>query len=73
MITVEFLGPIGLDLLHIDASTFSEVSEYLKQFEELALWLPVCAVALNDALITDRNIVLADGDRISLLPPVCGG
>lgn len=73
MITVEFLGPIGLEPLQLNVSTFTELSERLSQNEEIAFWLPVCAVALNDTLINDRTIPLSDGDRVSLLPPVCGG
>ena len=73
MITVEFLGPIGLNSLQIDVSTFDELSAHLGSNEEIAFWLPVCAVAINDILISDRSISLKDGDRISLLPPVCGG
>lgn len=73
MITVEFLGPIGIDPLHIDAVTFDELSSHLNQNEEIAFWLPVCAVAINDTLISDRSMPLNDGDRVSLLPPVCGG
>lgn len=73
MITVEFLGPIGLNPLQIDVATFEELSAHLRKNEEIAFWLPVCAVAINDTLITDRSISLNNGDRISLLPPVCGG
>lgn len=73
MITVEFLGPIGLSPLEIDVSTFDELSAHLSSNEEIAFWLPVCAVAINDTLVSDRSIPLNDGDRISLLPPVCGG
>ncbi|WP_439959493.1 MoaD/ThiS family protein [Sulfurospirillum diekertiae] len=33
----------------------------------------MCAVALNDTLVCDLNIPLSKDDKISLLPPVCGG
>lgn len=73
MVTVEFLGPIGLEPMKLEASSFDEVSQLLYPHKDLAEWLPICAVALNDILINDRSISLSDGDRISLLPPVCGG
>ena len=73
MITVEFLGPIGIAPMPMEVTTFDELSEQLMKSEEIAFWLPVCAVAINDTLIHDRSTPLCDGDRVSLLPPVCGG
>ncbi|WP_171822476.1 MoaD/ThiS family protein, partial [Campylobacter jejuni] len=35
--------------------------------------LELCAVSLNDEIIFDENTKLKDGDKIALLPPVCGG
>lgn len=73
MVKVEFLGPIGKDSIELEAKTLAEVSQILKQDDELKEWLDKCAVALNDTMIKDLNIELSDGDKISLLPPVCGG
>lgn len=73
MITVEFLGPIGLEPIELEAASFDDISHLLYSHKDLIEWLPICAVALNDTLISDRTIPLCDGDRISLLPPVCGG
>ncbi|MFK5974878.1 MAG: MoaD/ThiS family protein [Sulfurovum sp.] len=73
MIRVEFLGPIGKEPIDIEASSLADVSQKLKQDESLSLWLDKCAVALNDSMVNDLSIELKDGDRVSILPPVCGG
>jgi len=73
MIRVEFLGPIGKEPIEMEAKSLADVSQRLKQDESLSLWLDKCAVALNDNMVSDLNTVLEDGDRVSILPPVCGG
>lgn len=73
MIKVEFLGPIGKAPIEMDAKTLAEVSAKLKEDESLASWLGKCAVALNDTMVNDLTITLKEGDRVSILPPVCGG
>ena len=73
MIKVEFLGPIGKAPIEIEADTLADVSAKLKEDSTLAQWLDRCAVALNDNMVNDLNIVLKEGDRVSILPPVCGG
>jgi len=73
MIKVEFLGPIGRDSIEMEASTLADVSTKLKEYSDLASWLDKCAVALNDTMVNDLSIALQDGDRVSILPPVCGG
>ncbi len=73
MVTVEFLGPIGKAPLSVDITNLSELSEILKNDESLKDWLLNSAVAINDILVQDKSISLKDGDKISLLPPVCGG
>lgn len=73
MVHVEFLGPIGLDTMHIEASTLQELKVALKKVPQLHAWLENSAVAVNDVLINDIHTRLNDGDRISILPPVCGG
>ena len=73
MITVEFLGPIKKPVLTINASTLHDVARVLKEDSEMAQWIDSCAVAVNDALVASLDTVLKDGDRVSLLPPVCGG
>ena len=73
MIKVEFLGPISREAMQLDATTLADVANELKKDEALNEWLQSCAVAVNDALTDDLSMVLKDGDKVSLLPPVCGG
>jgi len=73
MVKVEFLGPIGKAPMEMEASTLADVSAQLKEDASLIKWLDKCAVALNDTMVNDLTTVLNDGDRISILPPVCGG
>ncbi len=73
MVKVEFLGPISKDPLEIEATTLRAVSAQLKEDEVISEWLSKCAVALNDTMVNDLDTPLKDGDKISILPPVCGG
>jgi molybdopterin synthase sulfur carrier subunit len=73
MVTVEFLGPIGKAPIEMEASTLADVAAKLKENADVAEWLTKCAVALNDTMVNDLNTPLKDGDKISILPPVCGG
>ena len=73
MVKVEFLGPIGKAPVEMEAATLAEVAAKLKEEDELRDWLDKCAVALNDTMVNDLTTQLKDGDRISILPPVCGG
>lgn len=73
MITVEFLGPIGKEPVEVDIDRLDKLSEVLKDDESLKPWLENSAVAVNDMLVQDKTIALKSGDKVSLLPPVCGG
>jgi molybdopterin synthase sulfur carrier subunit len=73
MITIEFLGPIGKADIEMEAKNLSEVSLKLKEDSSLNTWLDKCAVAVNDVMVNDLFILLKDGDKVSILPPVCGG
>ena len=73
MAKVEFLGPLGRPSIEVDISNLSELKTFFKEDKELQDWLGICAVALNDTLVCDLNIPLSKEDKISLLPPVCGG
>jgi len=73
MVRVEFLGPIARDTIEIEATTLKEVSEHLKRDDSLVDWLPKCAVAINDIMVSQLDSRLEDGDKITILPPVCGG
>ncbi len=73
MVKVEFLGPIGKAPVEMEAETLADVAEKLQEDGTVKEWLPKCAVALNDTMVSDLNTSLKDGDKISVLPPVCGG
>jgi molybdopterin synthase sulfur carrier subunit len=73
MVTIEFLGPIQKAPLTLEAASLREVATLLQQDKEMAQWLENCAVAINDTLVASLDRVLNDGDKVSLLPPVCGG
>ena len=73
MIKVEFLGPIGKAPVEMEAATLAEVAAKLKEDAALSSWLEKCAVALNDTMVKDLDTPLKEGDRVSILPPVCGG
>ncbi len=73
MVTVEFLGPIGKNPMNLDIENLSQLSDILKDDKQISSWLENCAVAINDKLVNSKDISLSDGDKISLLPPVCGG
>ncbi|WP_300368344.1 MoaD/ThiS family protein [Hydrogenimonas sp.] len=73
MVKVEFLGPIGKAPVEIDARTLADVAKVLKEDPEIAKWLEQSAVAVNDTMVNSLDFPLKDGDRVSLLPPVCGG
>ena len=73
MVDVEFLGPINKEPMKVDITNLSELSEILKNDEQVLTWLDTCAVAINDTLVSKKDIELSQGDKISLLPPVCGG
>ncbi len=73
MVKVEFLGPIGKTPLELDITNLNQLSDILKEDETIKEWLANSAVAINDILVKDKSIELKDGDKISLLPPVCGG
>ena len=73
MVKIEFLGPINKESMNLDINNLSQLSEILKNDKDISTWLDSCAVAINDTLISSKDIELKDGDRVSLLPPVCGG
>jgi molybdopterin synthase sulfur carrier subunit len=73
MVKVEFLGPINKEDMNLDIKSLNELSEILKNDKEVSTWLETCAVAINDTLVCSKDIELKDGDKVSLLPPVCGG
>ena len=73
MVRVEFLGPIQKDALELEISNLNELAKILQDDSELSEWLKNSAVAVNDTLVSSLECELKDGDKVSLLPPVCGG
>ena len=73
MVEIEFLGPIKMENLKLEATNLSEVKEKLGEYAQLKEWLKICAVAVNDEIASSLDAPLKDGDKISILPPVCGG
>jgi len=73
MVKIEFLGPINKENLELEISNLSQLATILKNDNEVCTWLKTCAIAINDTLISSKDVQLKDGDKISLLPPVCGG
>ena len=73
MVKVEFLGPIGKEPIELDIGSLEELSNELKNDEVISSWLAKCAVAVNDVMVDDLTMKLKSGDRVSVLPPVCGG
>jgi len=73
MVTIEFLGPIQKEKISLEAATLNDVAQHLSKDAELRTWIDTCAVAVNDVMVMDLNTKLSSGDKVSLLPPVCGG
>ncbi len=73
MAKVEFLGPLNRESIEVDIKSLNELKEMFKDDKELQEWLEICAVAVNDSLVCSLDVKIESGDKISLLPPVCGG
>jgi len=73
MVRVEFLGPIQKESLELEIENLNELAAVLQEDSELTEWLTNSAVAVNDTIVSSLDVTLKDGDKISLLPPVCGG
>lgn len=73
MVTIEFLGPIEKASIELDIYSLSELKAHLQKDETLEEWLGLCAVAVNDEIVSSVDTPLKDGDKITLLPPVSGG
>ena len=73
MVKVEFLGPIQKEPLELEITNLNELAKILQDDAQMQEWLENSAVAVNDTLVSSREYELKDGDKVSLLPPVCGG
>jgi len=73
MIKIEFLGPINKEAIDLDITSLKELSDFMLQDSELKEWALNSAVAVNDKIVSNLDYPLKDGDKVSILPPVCGG
>ncbi|MCF6173976.1 MAG: MoaD/ThiS family protein [Campylobacteraceae bacterium] len=73
MARIEFLGPIDKEAQELDINNLSELKEIFSKDEKLQEWLGICAVAVNDVIVKSLDFKIKQSDKISLLPPVCGG
>jgi len=73
MAIVEFLGPIGKKPIEVDIQNLKELKALFADDPTMTEWIKTSAVAVNDVLVNDLNHPVAKNDKISLLPPVCGG
>nr|WP_317403622.1 MoaD/ThiS family protein [uncultured Helicobacter sp.] len=74
MVKVEFLGPMSyIPSMELEVSTLQELKEILGKDSTLQQWLEISAVAVNDEIVENLSHPLHNGDKIALLPPVCGG
>lgn len=73
MIEVEFLGPLGNKTFQSQAKDFYALKQELQVIPELQDWLKDCAIALNNEIVSSLDTPIKNGDKIVLLPPVCGG
>lgn len=73
MVRIEFLGPIQKEPLELEISNLNELAKILQSDSQMQEWLENSAVAVNDTLVSSLEYELKDGDKVSLLPPVCGG
>jgi molybdopterin synthase sulfur carrier subunit len=73
MAKVEFLGPINRASIEVNINCLADLKEAFKEDNELQEWLEICSVAVNDTMVCSLDTKIEATDKISLLPPVCGG
>lgn len=73
MVKVEFLGPIAKKAVTLDIKSLQELADFMDNDKDLKEWSAMSAVAVNDTIVKESDYPLKDGDRVSILPPVCGG
>ncbi len=73
MVSVEFMGPIGVEKKTFDVKNLNELKAVLKEMPEVAKWLDISAIAINEVIANNIDQELKSGDRVVILPPVCGG
>ncbi len=72
-VKVEFLGPINKESINLDVSSLMELSNELKKDKDLLKWLEISAISINDNMVKELTHPLNSGDKVCILPPVCGG
>ncbi len=73
MVSIEFMGPIGIEKMDFEVKNLNELKAILQDMPEVAKWLDTSAIAINEIIVNDINQELKNGDKIVILPPVCGG
>ena len=73
MVLVEFLGPLNKEPIEVNIKNLKELKEILKNDKDIKNWLEEVAIAVNDKLVSNLDVKLKNGDKVTLLPPVCGG
>jgi len=73
MAKINFLGPMNRESIEVDINSLRDLREIFKDDKDLQEWLEICAVAVNDNMVNSLDTVIEKNDKISLLPPVCGG
>ncbi len=73
MAKIEFLGPINKEPIVAEITHLSELKTLFSDDPALKEWLACSAIAVNDKLVTNLNLCVSKNDKITLLPPVCGG
>ena len=73
MAKIDFLGPLNRQSIEVDIKSLNDLKNIFKEDKELQEWLDICAVAVNDTMVCSLDTKIEPNDKISLLPPVCGG
>ncbi len=73
MAKIEFLGPINKEPINIEINHLSELKNLFEDDPSLKEWISCSAIAVNDKLVSNLNLSVSKNDKITLLPPVCGG
>ena len=73
MARIEFLGPINKKPIDVDIKHLSDLKTLFQDDPDMKTWIKSSAIAVNDQLVSNLNLSVSKNDKISLLPPVCGG
>ena len=73
MAKIEFLGPINKKPIDVDIKHLSDLKTLFQDDPDMKAWIKSSAIAVNDQLVSNLNLSVSKNDKISFLPPVCGG